>query len=182
MKPKTKKRKIRPRSSVKAYVICDVAGWKKISAVESKCRKWAAAAASAVLGGSRAELTIVLSNDKLLKRLNCDWRGKNKPTNVLSFPNYDRVIVKALQKKRGVKEPLMLGDVAIALETVKREAKTQHKTIEAHLAHMVIHGTLHLLGHDHMVQKQAKYMETLEKNILRQFGFSNPYEYGKVKK
>ncbi len=182
MKPKAKKKKPKPRSSIKTHVICDTAAWKKITSVESKCRKWANATASTMLGKSPAELTVVLGNDKLLKQLNYDWRGKNKPTNVLSFPNYDRAIVKSLQKKRGLKTPLMLGDVVIGFETVRAEAKAQDKTIEAHLAHMVIHGTLHLLGHDHGGESEAKSMETLEKNILRQFGFSNPYEYAKVKK
>jgi probable rRNA maturation factor len=104
-------------------------------------------------------VSIVLTGDTDLRRLNRQFRGKDRPTNVLSFP--DEV------------EPL--GGIAIAYETVFREAREQNKDFVNHAKHMILHGFLHLLGHDHVVQKDARLMEQIEIAILRDLGIPNPY-------
>ena len=97
--------------------------------------------------------------------LNREYRGKDYPTNVLSFPcDWDLP-----------EEPRLLGDVVIAAAVVNREAKEQKKTMEAHWAHIVIHGFLHLLGYDHIEDADAEKMENTERNILAQLGYADPY-------
>jgi probable rRNA maturation factor len=102
------------------------------------------------------------------RKLNRAWRGKDNSTNVLSFPAGD------VFTPHG--ERYSLGDLAICVPVVAREAKQQHKQADAHWAHMVIHGVLHLLGYDHENARDANVMEGCEKKILEQFGFSDPYE------
>lgn len=106
----------------------------------------------------------VVSNDEM-RELNRSWRGKDKPTNVLSFP---------MELPEEV-EPKILGDIVLCADVIKAEAKQQHKPLLAHWAHMVIHGMLHLQGYDHIEDRQAEEMETLEVRILDQLGFANPY-------
>ncbi len=113
-----------------------------------------------------AEVSLVLADDAFIKELNRDYRGKNHPTNVLSFET-------AMKPAKG--QPFIAGDIIVAYETVAREAKDQGKSFEAHLAHLLIHGTLHLLGEDHLTDKQAHKMETKEINIMKQLGYDNPY-------
>ncbi len=108
-----------------------------------------------------AELTIVLTDDKHLQYLNHDFRGKDVPTNVLSFPSG---------------EPIALGDIALSLDTLVREAETQGKTMQDHLTHLVVHSLLHLLGHDHMEDAEANAMEKREIKILQKLGIKNPYQ------
>lgn len=101
------------------------------------------------------------------RRLNASWRGKDKPTNVLSFPS-------GMVEQAG--DGLVpLGDLAICAPVVAREAREQGKTAEAHWAHMVIHGVLHLLGYDHEVDREAELMESRETTLLATFGYPNPY-------
>ena len=99
------------------------------------------------------------------RRLNRSYRGKDTPTNVLSFP--------ASQAERELASAL--GDVVICAAVVAREAREQRKTLSAHWAHMVVHGTLHLLGYDHVEPRAATRMEGLETAILRGFGYRDPY-------
>jgi probable rRNA maturation factor len=115
----------------------------------------------------RSEITIRLSADRDVRRLNRDFRGRDKPTNVLSFPSGDEA------PPRGA--PLLLGDVVIAYGTVAREAASQGKTIRDHLLHLVVHGVLHLLGHDHQRPAAARRMERLETALLAGFGIADPY-------
>lgn len=100
------------------------------------------------------------------QQLNYDYRGKNKPTNVLSFP---------FESPADFFVPL-LGDLVICADVVKNEAQEQNKTILAHWAHMTVHGCLHLLGYDHINEHEADTMESLEVSIMQQLGFDNPYE------
>ena len=118
-----------------------------------------------------AELALRLTTDKELENLNLQFRGLAKPTNVLSFAALDGDGLALLDGS-----PLFLGDIAIAAETVIAEAHNQNKPIRDHLAHMVVHGTLHLLGYDHEEDGDALEMETLEIEILKVENIGNPYQ------
>ena len=107
----------------------------------------------------------VVSSDEM-KTLNKDYRGKDKPTNVLSFPM-------TLPEEVGIS---ILGDLALCNEVIEAEARQQDKTSEAHWAHMIVHGMLHLLGYDHIEDNEAETMETKEIEIMEKLGFDNPYQ------
>ena len=129
--------------------------------------KWVA---SAVKSGSdtvreEAELTVRFVDSDESQQLNNDYRGKDKPTNVLSFP---------FQNPPGITLPL-LGDLVICKQVVEKEAIEQNKQLKAHWAHMLIHGTLHLLGYDHIIEEEAIEMESLETKLLVELGFPAPY-------
>lgn len=130
-------------------------------------RAVAAAIASAerVVGPS-AEISIVLGDDTLMRRLNRDWRAKDKPTNVLSFP--------AVEPARLATAPL-LGDVVLGYETVAAEARSENKPLEHHLAHLVVHGVLHCLGFDHETDAEATDMERRETRALATLAIPDPY-------
>ena len=115
------------------------------------------------------EVSVLLADDARVRELNRDWRGKDRPTNVLSFPAWEPGTPVPGDG------PLPLGDIAVALETVLREAAAEGKTPEAHLAHLVVHGTLHLLGHDHEAEDEAERMEALEVRALAALGIADPY-------
>ncbi len=112
-----------------------------------------------------AEVTIRIVDEAESQRLNFDYREKDKPTNVLSFP---------FQCPPGIELPL-LGDLVICAQVVALEAAEQGKTLQAHWAHMVVHGSLHLLGFDHINEDDAEEMEAEEIQILHDLGFANPY-------
>ena len=117
-----------------------------------------------------AELAVMLTDDTGIRTLNRNWRGIDKPTNVLSFP--------ALQPvgARGPDDaPPMLGDIAIAYETMRREADEEAKPFEHHLSHLAVHGFLHLVGYDHENNDDAEAMEALEREVLAQLGIPDPY-------
>ena len=129
-----------------------------------------AAAAMVEADTADAEVAVMLTDDEGIRTLNRNWRGADKPTNVLSFP--------ALQPtgERGSQDaPRMLGDIAIAYETTRREADDEQKRFDHHLSHLAIHGFLHLIGYDHEKDGDAEAMETLEQEILAQLGIPNPY-------
>ncbi|MBZ9612907.1 rRNA maturation RNase YbeY [Rheinheimera maricola] len=112
-----------------------------------------------------AEVTVRIVDNSESQQLNFDYRGKDKPTNVLSF---------AFQCPPGIELPL-LGDLVICAPVVMAEAAEQGKTLSAHWAHMIVHGSLHLLGFDHINDDDAEQMEAEEVTILQQLGFTNPY-------
>jgi probable rRNA maturation factor len=133
-------------------------------------RAIAAAAESVDTDVGDAELAVMLTDDAGVRTLNSNWRGIDKPTNVLSFP--------ALQPEGARKPgdaPRMLGDIAIAYETTRREADAEGKPFEHHLSHLAIHGFLHLIGYDHENDADAEEMEFLETEILKQLGIPDPY-------
>lgn len=114
------------------------------------------------------EIAVVLADDDFIQRLNSQYRGKDKSTNVLSFP------AASLTPDNRSMTP-ELGDIVLAIETIEKEAKEQAKTFRNHATHLLIHGFLHLLGHDHIEDKQAENMEKLEVKILKKLGIGNPY-------
>ena len=116
--------------------------------------------------GSDVELTIRIVDEAEISDLNQRYRQKTGSTNVLSFP---------VDEDLPLEVPL-LGDLVICAGVVAREAQQQHKPLKQHWAHMVVHGTLHLLGYDHIDSEQATIMEQKEINILEKFGYANPYE------
>jgi probable rRNA maturation factor len=116
-------------------------------------------------------LAVVFTNDKEIQELNHRFRAKNTPTNVLSFP----ADVEAPQPEH---QELVLGDIILAYGVVAREAEEQQKPLTHHMTHMVVHGLLHLLGFDHMVEAQAEVMEAHERTILHLFNIPDPYITG----
>ena len=138
-------------------VLLDPAWAKALPGVERLVRKAARAATS----NRKRSLTIALADDRRVRELNVRDRRKDKPTNVLSYPSGEHDF---------------LGDVVLARQTVWREAKSQGKTAADHLAHLVVHGTLHLLGYDHETSDaDAERMEALERRILAKLGIADPY-------
>jgi probable rRNA maturation factor len=128
---------------------------------------------------SDTAMTIRIVGAAESRKLNRTWRAKDKPTNVLSFPaDASLTPSTTLRTKVGrghTSEPAELGDLAICAPVVAREARVQGKSPQAHWAHMVVHGVLHLLGYDHENDSDAAVMEAREVNILAQFGYPNPY-------
>jgi len=116
-------------------------------------------------------VSLCLSDDAGVCELNARWRGIDKPTNVLSFPTAPR---------QADSMPPMLGDIALAFETVAREAEASGIALADHYRHLVAHGFLHLLGYDHRTDKEAERMEALEQRILARLGVADPYAGGVV--
>jgi len=145
------------------------AAWNRaVPKLEAQVRRAARAALrTAKPKHGRGRMTVRLSGDRDVRRLNHDFRGKDKPTNVLSFPSGDAM------RPRGA--PVLLGDIVVAYGTVAREAAAQGKTVRDHLLHLVVHGVLHLLGHDHQRSAEAARMERIETELLAGFGIADPY-------
>ena len=131
---------------------------------QSELEKWAAAA----VGQHRqeAEISLLIVDEDEGAELNRQWRGKEGPTNVLSFPS---------DLPAELELPL-LGDLIICVPVVEQEAIEQKKSLNSHWAHMMVHGTLHLLGYDHIDDQEAEEMESLETEILGQLGYPDPYQ------
>ncbi len=143
--------------------------------VEDRCRLAATAAydgAGAAHGGG-AEVSIVLADDRQVRRLNRDYRAVDRATNVLSFANVDGDGVQ-IPHPDGT-GPVSLGDVVIAFGVTVGEAGDEGKAVVDHLAHLVVHGVLHLLGHDHIEEAGAERMEALERAVLEGLGVADPY-------
>ena len=137
-------------------VVLDAAWAKALPGVERLVRR----AARAALGSRKRSLTVALADDRRVQTLNKRDRRKDKPTNVLSYPSG---------------EPRFLGDIVLARQTVWREARVQKKAPQAHISHLVVHGTLHLMGYDHENDSDAERMEALERRILARLGIADPY-------
>ena len=123
-----------------------------------------AASGIAILDG--AEISLQLADDAQIRALNAQWRGVDKPTNVLSFPAAPRAKLAAAP---------LLGDIVLSFETAEREAAEEGKTLADHCVHLVVHGFLHLLGFDHEDAAEADRMEALETSILAKLGIADPY-------
>ena len=142
-----------------------------------------AAAAEAALAATRygdiiaapgqVEVSIRLTDDDEVQALNAQWRGKDKPTNVLSFPQLEPDELDQALASPG--EELLLGDIVLAHQTCAREAADKQISVTAHATHLVVHGTLHLLGYDHIDDEEALVMEALERQILAGLGHADPY-------
>lgn len=125
------------------------------------------------LANSRLSASLLFSDDAEVHALNREWRGKDKPTNVLSFPMLEREDLLALSPEG---PPELLGDIALALETCSHEAADKGVSLEHHAAHLVVHGLLHLAGHDHIdSDEEAAAMEALEIKALALMGIADPY-------
>jgi probable rRNA maturation factor len=158
-----------PRAARAVALRVEAPAWRRALPAAAKLARRAALAAlagAALRAGETRRpsrpaggLCLVLADDALQRRLNREFRGRDKPTNVLSFDG----------------APTALGDVVLALETIAAEAQAQDKPLADHLAHLVVHGVLHLLGYDHETQGQARSMERLEIEILAGLGIADPY-------
>lgn len=171
----------RTSGSRAAEIVVIVRGraWRRAAPNAAALSRCAAAAALAATGSARGhahkvahrkklEIVVVLASDAFVAKLNRDYRGKEGPTNVLSFPS-------GLSEVIAGEDAVPLGDIVIALETSRREAKAAGLPLAHHLAHLVVHGVLHLLGYDHEKAKNAALMEELEAEILRALGITDPY-------
>lgn len=140
-------------------VVLAAPGWRAaVKRPEALARR--AAEAALREAGAAGAITVLLTDDTEVKRLNSQHRAKAKPTNVLSFP---------------AEVPGQLGDVALALGVVRREAREARRRTADHLAHLVAHGALHLAGHDHLAAGEARRMERAEARIMRRLGRPNPW-------
>ncbi|MBS0518272.1 MAG: rRNA maturation RNase YbeY [Proteobacteria bacterium] len=154
------------RATSKPRVSCAVvrldAGWQRaLPDAERLVRRAARAAVAGTRRRAALSLTVALADDKRVRALNARDRGKDKPTNVLSYPSGEKAF---------------LGDIILARQTVWREAREQKKTATDHLAHLVVHGVLHLLGYDHETgDADAERMEALERRVLAKLGIADPY-------
>lgn len=142
--------------------------WETIPEVEALIARAVAAAVAAAdtKPPAGAEVSVMLTDDASVRILNRDYRGLDKPTNVLSFP--------AAPGTPGEQGPYC-GDIAVAFETLEREAGSEGKPIADHLTHLVIHGLLHLLGYDHETEEEAVVMEATEVAALARLGIADPY-------
>jgi probable rRNA maturation factor len=157
-------RRSAPSSTAPAIdIVVESPLWKAQRGAQASLRRAIAAAAAAVPDHS-GELAIVLTDDAAIRALNSTWRGKDEPTNVLSFP---------APSPPGA--PRLLGDIVIAYETTAREALAEGKPFRDHLAHLAVHGYLHLAGYDHEADAEADAMEKLETAILARLKVPNPY-------
>jgi len=154
----------KPRAVLRVELTEDDGDWSCLADAETVIEQ-AAGAVTAVLGRELRPglVSVALSSDARVAVLNENFRGIPKATNVLSFP-----------AGAGAADG-HLGDIVMALETVKREAQEQDVSFEHHVQHLVVHGILHLLGHDHIATADAERMEALERRILKKLGIADPY-------
>jgi probable rRNA maturation factor len=155
-------------------IVVEAMLWKSTTGVEEALRRAIAAAAEATAldRATVGEIAVVLTDNSAIRKLNRQWRGRDRATNVLSFP---------ASKPRGrngsppLAGDMLLGDIVIAYETAAREAAAQGLPLTHHLAHLAVHGFLHLLGYDHELDEPAQAMEQLERSILARLDIRDPY-------
>lgn len=155
-------------SSHTIEVAVEAEAWRTaVTDPERICRR-AVAAVLAWEAKGTVEVSVLLADDLTVTRLNREYRGKDRSTNVLSFPADAPIL-------SGMRGPRLLGDVVVALETTAREAAETSSPMADHLTHLVVHGTLHLLGFDHEADDEAERMEAREVELLAKLGISDPY-------
>ncbi len=147
--------------------------WRTLPRARSIARQTVAAcvAESGFLARHGAEVSLLLTSDAEMRALNVRWRGQDRPTNVLSFP---------AAEAESLAESAALGDIALAFETLAREAEATGVPLVDHYRHLIAHGFLHLIGYDHQTDEEAERMEALETRILARLGVANPYADGIV--
>jgi probable rRNA maturation factor len=150
-------------------VLFEAEGWDILPEAEAIARRAGLAAIAAEDGDPQAAVAVLLTDDAAMQRLNSTFRGKDKPTNVLSFP------APPMPSGMGDAESLFLGDLALGYETCAAEALAEGKSLGDHLAHLVVHGVLHLMGYDHETEAEAEEMEERERVILASLGIADPY-------
>ena len=151
-----------PAKMIELDLRLEAAAWsKEIPEPHAVCLK--ALTAGAAQSQTEGEVSVLLTDDAEIQILNRDWRGKDKPTDVLSFP-------------AGEVDHPFLGDIAVALETMQADAAARNIALDQHLSHLLIHGFLHLLGHDHKDDTEAAEMEALEVAALASLGWPDPYK------
>ncbi len=152
----------------------DIDGWPggEWAALAERAQE-ATAAVEPALANARLSASLLFTSDAEVHQLNKEWRGKDKPTNVLSFPMLERADLLDLAPEG---PPEMLGDLALAFGTCQREAAEKGISLEDHAAHLIVHGLFHLAGHDHVdSDEQAEAMEALEIAALAKLGIADPY-------
>ena len=158
---------ILPEDAIAIDIFIEAGEWPAEEALQTLAERAVAAAADASASGRGHTLAILFADDQDIRVMNAHFRGKDKETNVLSFP-----------PAPGVAEPggpPHLGDIALAYGTVAREAEAQGKTFDHHLTHLLVHGFLHLVGYDHETPEDAEKMESLERLILEGLAIGDPY-------
>lgn len=161
-------KRARRKPGVSIDLMVEAGDWPAKPALSALARKGVAAAlAEAGAADASSELSIVFTDDAHIRALNAGWRGKDKATNVLSFP--------AFPVKPGDRLPPMLGDIVLAAETVAHEAELEEKPFDHHLLHLMVHGVFHLLGYDHENDADAEAMEALERRALAKLAIPDPY-------
>jgi probable rRNA maturation factor len=185
-------RKIGRRLPPAVDIVVDSALWRSRRNAKTLLQRAIAEAASAV-SASGGEVAVLLTDDTAIRALNRNWRRKDAATNVLSFPMMENLSQPAAAGKRRTRirgagtlnaktrnapirrKPCLLGDIVIAYETTEREARAERKPFAHHLAHLAVHGFLHLVGYDHAGDREAEAMEGLETAILARMGVPDPY-------
>lgn len=153
--------------------------WNEITFFEISEAAVTATCAHQGLMAAQVEVSLLACDDAKIAELNRDFRSKPQPTNVLSWPAQE--LGAALEgaaphaPEAGPDETIALGDIAISFDTCAREAALQNKSLKAHTTHLLVHGTLHLLGYDHIHEADATLMERIEAEILGNLGFDDPY-------
>ncbi len=164
MTPVARKKRAAPKAAPKIDVLMQSDLWKATEDVRPVARR-AIREAAALLAIPATELAIVLTDDSEVRSLNRAWRGIDAATNVLSFPT-----------KRAGDDPPLIGDIVLAYETIAGEAHAEHKPFAHHVAHLAVHGFLHLLGYDHVRDEDAEVMERVELDVLRRLAIPDPYK------
>jgi probable rRNA maturation factor len=166
-----------PDLSINIVVIIDKPCWKK------PLSEWEALIRPAILETLRqalwlqgVEINVLLTDNSTIQQLNKTHLGQDKPTNVLSFPSLEPEAISNLKNEENGGFPIILGDIALAFETIQQESLDQKKLFEHHLLHLIVHGILHLLGFDHTQDEDALVMESLEIKVLSSLMIPNPYE------
>jgi probable rRNA maturation factor len=148
-------------------IMIEAGDWARLDGADALAQRAADAAVTVADEADDAfEVSVMLTDDAHIQELNRTWRSKDKPTNVLSFP---------APEQPGATGPRHLGDIALAYETLVREAEEESKDLAHHFAHLIVHGVLHLLGYDHEVEAEAEIMEALEVKALATLGIADPY-------